>query len=210
MCHIHPIYVFFYWDNYVWRYCTSKNLMMQKVLTRMQFGCLSSHWQFLGIQSVFWLKRVVWECQISIATYLRGYLPSYQVVLQCIWNWHATLKSLRTDTHADRQPQYNSFITDSRLNYKVASEFVLHRKKMPTMTKNLAHNRLEKIFWPWKWEKKILWLVWWWVNNCDQYKCIRYATKMQMQILFLCTINLSQTKIVHIDLHVYERTKIPH
>ena len=48
MSHIHPKYVFFYWDNYLWRYCTSKNLMMHKVLTRMQFGCLSSHWQFLG------------------------------------------------------------------------------------------------------------------------------------------------------------------
>ena len=29
---------------------------------------------------------VLGERQISIATYLRGYLPSYKVVLQCIGN----------------------------------------------------------------------------------------------------------------------------
>ena len=29
---------------------------------------------------------VLRECQIAIATYLRGYLPSYDVVLQCIEN----------------------------------------------------------------------------------------------------------------------------
>ena len=29
---------------------------------------------------------VLGECQISIKTYLRGYLPSYEVVLQCIGN----------------------------------------------------------------------------------------------------------------------------
>ena len=29
---------------------------------------------------------VLGECQISMATYLRGYLPSYKVVLQCIGN----------------------------------------------------------------------------------------------------------------------------
>ena len=60
-------------------------------------------------------KRVVlkcWECYISIATYLRGHLPSYQVVLQCIWNWHATFKSLRTDTHTQTD---NLSTTDSRL-----------------------------------------------------------------------------------------------
>ena len=123
--------------------------MMQKVLPRMQFGCLSSHWQFLGdTERRLAEKKLCWECQISIATYLRGYLPSYQVALQCIWNWHATLKSLRTDTHTDRQPQYNSFVTDSRLNYKVASEFVLHRTKYSgplwLEKNNLAHNRLEK------------------------------------------------------------------
>ena len=165
--HIHPKYVFFYWDNYLWRYCTSKNLMMQKVLTRMQFGCLSSHCNFFlggGYRASFGWKQLCWECQISIATYLRGYLPSYQVVLQCIWNWHANLKSFRTDTYTDRQPRYNSFVTDSHLNYKVASEFVL------CIEKNiLAHYDLrkkiwlmidwKKIFGPWKWEKTILWLV---------------------------------------------------
>ena len=80
---------------------------------------------------------VLGECQISIATYIRGwgggvYLPSYKVVLQCIGNWQcsATLKSSRTHarthryrqtdrhthTHTYRQPQYNSFATASRLN----------------------------------------------------------------------------------------------
>ena len=117
-------------DNYSWRYCISKNWGIQKVLSRMQCGCLSSHWQFVACTFRIWcfipvmvsnLKEigqlfmkilhfedladtesvvtnsgvlVLWECQVSIATYLRGYLPSYKVVLQCNGNWqcYATLK----------------------------------------------------------------------------------------------------------------------
>ena len=33
-----------------------------------------------GYRASFGWKQLSWECQISIATYLRGYLPSYQVV----------------------------------------------------------------------------------------------------------------------------------
>ena len=86
-----------------------KELGIQKVLSLMQFGCLSSHWQFLVC--TFWKCRqdsnavdlVLGECQISMATYLRGYLPSYKVVWQCIGNWqcYATLKSSRTDTQTN-------------------------------------------------------------------------------------------------------------
>ena len=120
---------------------------------------------FGGYRASFGWKQLCCECQMSIATYLRGYLPSYQVILQCIWNWHATLKSLRTVTHKDRQPQYNySSVTESRLNYKVASEFVLHRYKYsgPLWLEktNLAHNRLNKKILALKVRQKILWLVW--------------------------------------------------
>ena len=56
--------------QYVWRYCTSNNLRMEKVLTRMQFGCC--HWQFWGdTERRLAVKTVVlewWECQISIST----------------------------------------------------------------------------------------------------------------------------------------------
>ena len=70
-----PWYVFFYWENYSWRYCTSKNLGMQKVLTRMQFVCLFSHWQPLGYTECRLAVNTVVlecsECQISIATNIR-------------------------------------------------------------------------------------------------------------------------------------------
>ena len=39
-------------DSYSWRYCISKNWGIQKVLSRMQLMCLSSHWQF--IVCIFW------------------------------------------------------------------------------------------------------------------------------------------------------------
>ena len=100
-------------DNYSWRYCVSKNWGIHKVLSRMQFGCLSSHWQFLVC--TFWKCRH--ECSWSSAwkmlnfngnvpfstSNFNGYLPSYKVVLQCIGNWqcYATLKSSRTDTQTN-------------------------------------------------------------------------------------------------------------
>ena len=119
-------------DNYSWIYCISKNWGIQKVSSRMQFGCLSSHWQlsvctswsFTPVSYFKAIRQLVLEillfkdlrntesvvtnavvlvlggCKLSMATYLRGYLPSYKVVLQCMWNWpcYATLKSSQTDT----------------------------------------------------------------------------------------------------------------
>ena len=47
---------------------------------------------------------VLGEWQISMAMYLRGYLPSYKIALHCIGKLqcYATLKSSRTDTQTDR------------------------------------------------------------------------------------------------------------
>ena len=48
----------------------------------------------------------------------RGYLPSYKVVLQCILGnlQYFVIAEGQMHTHTDRQPQYNSFATVSRLN----------------------------------------------------------------------------------------------
>ena len=48
-----------------------------------------SHFKDLGATEGVVTNAVVLglgECQISLATYLRAYLPSYIVVLQCIGN----------------------------------------------------------------------------------------------------------------------------
>ena len=117
-----------------------------------------------GYRASFGWKQLCWECQISIALILGGIYPHiklYYNVLELACHFKVISDG---HTHTDRQPQYNSFVTDSRLNYKVGSEFVL------CIEKNiLAHYDLrktiwliidwKKIFWPWKWEKKILWLV---------------------------------------------------
>ena len=79
------------------------------------------------------------------------------------------LKSSRSDTHThtdSRQPQYNSFVTDLRLNWKVVSKFVLYRKKYSGgpvwLEKKIFWLMIvwKKIFWPWKWQKKIFWPDW--------------------------------------------------
>ena len=54
-----------------------------------QFAMDILHLKDLGdIESVVTnaVVRVLGEIQISIATYLRGYLPSYKIVLHCIGN----------------------------------------------------------------------------------------------------------------------------
>ena len=59
MCHIHPPYVFFYWyRTSVQTFRAIGQLFMDilhwgihEVLSRMQFGCLSSHWQCVYVPS---------------------------------------------------------------------------------------------------------------------------------------------------------------
>ena len=57
------------------------------MLSRMQFVVIDNFW-YVPSESVVTnaVDQVLGECQISMATYLRGYLPSYKVVLQCIEN----------------------------------------------------------------------------------------------------------------------------
>ena len=38
--------------NYSWRYCISKNLGIQKVWLRLQFGCLCSQWQLIVCKAI--------------------------------------------------------------------------------------------------------------------------------------------------------------
>ena len=72
-------------DNFV--YVPSDALPLYQILKQLVMEIL--HFIDLGdTESVLTnaVVLVLGECQISMAKYLRGYLPSYKVALQCIWN----------------------------------------------------------------------------------------------------------------------------
>ena len=126
MCHINPRYIFL---NYSLTNCISKNWGIQKVLSQMQFMCLSSHWQFcvctfrclplyqIVKQSDNWLWRYciskIWGGggTASVVTNAVALGPrrvakfKYQRTnvplgdINPTIKWYATLKSSRTDTH---------------------------------------------------------------------------------------------------------------
>ena len=50
---------------------------------------------------------VLGKFHVSIATYLKGYIPSYKVVLQCIGICH--FKSSRAETHTDTHNDRHTF-----------------------------------------------------------------------------------------------------
>ena len=104
-CHECSLGVYLVIDNYL--YVPSDALPLYNILNRtIGYGDIAFQ-RFEDIESVVTnvVVLVLGECQISMATYLRGYLPSCKVILQYIWNWqrYATSKSSRSAKLIHRQ-----------------------------------------------------------------------------------------------------------